>query len=62
MTNRTTLPALLFLPLLALGCAYAHVRSGVTPAGAFIDPLPELVADDLAAVAAAVLGGWSPGA
>ena len=41
-----------------LGCAYAHVCSGVTPPGAVIDPMPELVADDLAAVAAVVLGGW----
>ncbi len=43
-----------------LGCAYAHVASGVTPAGSAIDPVPELVAADLAAVAATLLGGWSP--
>lgn len=41
-----------------LGCAYAHVCSGVTPSGAIIDPIPELLADDLAAVAATLLGGW----
>ena len=45
----------------ALGCAYAHVNSGVTPRGTPISPLPELTADDLAAVAAAILAGWSPG-
>ena len=42
----------------ALGCAYAHVWSGVTPAGTALEPTPELVADDLAAVAAVLLGGW----
>ena len=45
----------------ALGCAYAHVWSGVTPSGTSLEPTPELVADDLAAVAAAILGGWRPG-
>ena len=45
----------------ALGCAYAHVNSGVTPRGTPVSPAPELIADDLAAVAAAVLAGWSPG-
>ncbi len=45
----------------ALGCAYAHVNSGVTPLGTDISPAPELVADDLAAVTAAMLGGWQPG-
>ena len=45
----------------ALGCAYAHVWSGVTPPGTPLDPQPELVADDLAAVASALLGGWRPG-
>ena len=44
-----------------LGCAYAHVCSGVTPAGAVLDPMADLVVDDLAAVAAAILGGWQPG-
>lgn len=44
-----------------LGCAYAHVHSGVTPRGAPVSPAPELIADDLAAVAAAILAGWSPG-
>lgn len=43
-----------------LGCAYAHVNSGVTPAGSEVRPTPELLADDLAGVAAAVLGGWRP--
>lgn len=45
----------------ALGCAYAHVNSGVTAPGTEIDPLPDMVADDLAGVVAAVLGGWLPG-
>ncbi len=45
----------------ALGCAYAHVWSGVTQAGTHLNPVPELVVDDLAAVAAALLGGWRPG-
>lgn len=44
-----------------LGCAYAHVNSGVTPAGTLVDPAPDLIADDLSAVAAAVLAGWRPG-
>ena len=43
-----------------LGCAYAHVHSGVTPAGSVVEPTPELVANDLAGVAAALLGGWRP--
>ncbi|MEQ1872252.1 MAG: HAD-IIA family hydrolase [Ilumatobacteraceae bacterium] len=43
-----------------LGCVYAHVHSGVTPQGTAISPAPELIAADLAAVAAAVLSGWSP--
>lgn len=43
-----------------LGCAYAHVNSGVTPAGAPVSPTPELICDDLAGVAAAVLAGWRP--
>lgn len=41
-----------------LGCAYAHVNSGVTLAGTPVTPVPDLIADDLAAVAAALLGGW----
>lgn len=45
----------------ALGCAYAHVNSGVTPAGTPISPAPDLVVDDLAAVAYALLDGWRPG-
>ncbi len=44
-----------------LGCAYAHVNSGVTPAGTVVNPVPDLIAHDLAAVAQAVLGGWCPG-
>ena len=43
-----------------LGCAYAHVNSGVTPAGTEVRPVPDLIADDLAAVAAIVLSGWRP--
>jgi 4-nitrophenyl phosphatase len=39
-----------------LGCRYAHVWSGVTPWGAEVDPAPDLAADDLAAVAAVLLG------
>jgi len=45
----------------ALGCAYAHVESGVTAAGANIDPTPDLVAADLATVAMALMDGWLPG-
>ena len=42
-----------------LGCAYAHVRSGVTPPGTVVDPTPDLEADDLAAVATLlVTGEW----
>ncbi|CAN5415522.1 HAD-IIA family hydrolase [soil metagenome] len=44
----------------ALGCAYAHVDSGVTSPGAALSPEPELAAHDLAAVAAALIGGWQP--
>jgi 4-nitrophenyl phosphatase len=40
-----------------LGCRYAHVRSGVTPADALVVPTPDLEVDDLAAVADAVIGG-----
>jgi 4-nitrophenyl phosphatase len=40
-----------------LGCRYAHVWSGVTPFGADVMPAPDLVVDDLAAVADAVIGG-----
>ncbi len=43
-----------------LGCAYAHVHSGVTPAGTPVEPTPELIVNDLAAVAAIVLSGWRP--
>lgn len=38
-----------------LGCAYAHVHSGVTAKNAPLDPAPDLVADDLASVAAHLL-------
>lgn len=34
-----------------LGCRYAHVRSGVTPAGTVVTPVPDVECDDLAAVA-----------
>lgn len=33
-----------------LGCRFALVHSGVTPAGATVDPVPDLVAADLAAL------------
>jgi 4-nitrophenyl phosphatase len=39
----------------ALGCRYAHVWSGVTPAGTLVSPTPDLVAADLAAIAATLL-------
>jgi 4-nitrophenyl phosphatase len=41
----------------ALGCAYAHVRSGVWPTGAPVDPAPQVELDDLAAVAAWIESG-----
>lgn len=37
-----------------LGCRYAHVWSGITPRGAVVDPTPDLVGDDLAAIAALI--------
>ncbi|MDO8389200.1 MAG: HAD-IIA family hydrolase [Actinomycetota bacterium] len=40
-----------------LGCRYAHVWSGVTPLGTIIDPVPDMVGLDLAAVADAVVTG-----
>ncbi|MFZ4720763.1 MAG: HAD-IIA family hydrolase [Ilumatobacteraceae bacterium] len=40
-----------------LGCRYAHVFSGVTPADATVLPTPDLAVADLAAVAEAVLTG-----
>ena len=40
-----------------LGCAYAHVWTGVTPPGELVDPEPDLVAADLAAVAGALVTG-----
>lgn len=42
---------------LTLGCRYAHVRSGVTPAGTFVEPAPDLEADDLAGVADVIVSG-----
>jgi len=42
-----------------LGCAYAHVWSGVTPKGSTVEPSPDILADDLAAVADALLAGTS---
>lgn len=45
----------------ALGCAYAHVNSGVTPPNTPVEHEPALLADDLAAVAATLLAGWRPG-
>jgi len=41
----------------ALGCAYAHVWSGVTPRGTIIDPIPDVAADDLAAVTELLVTG-----
>lgn len=40
-----------------LGCAYAHVWSGVTPAGTIVEPVSDLAAPDLAAVAEALISG-----
>lgn len=40
----------------ALGCAYAHVHSGVTARGDALDPPPDLTGDDLAAVVAMLIG------
>lgn len=40
-----------------LGCRYAHVWSGVTPRGAQVDPVPDLVGDDLGHVVAQLLAG-----
>ena len=34
-----------------LGFRYGHVWSGVTPKGAVVDPVPDLIGDDLAAIA-----------
>ena len=39
----------------ALGCRYAHVESGVTPAGTLVSPTPDIVAADLATVASSLL-------
>jgi HAD superfamily hydrolase (TIGR01450 family) len=39
-----------------LGCRYAHVRSGVTPAGAVFEPVADLEAADLAGVADVIIG------
>jgi HAD superfamily hydrolase (TIGR01450 family) len=40
-----------------LGCAYAQVWSGVTRSGTLIDPVPDLVGDDLHSIAMQLLGG-----
>lgn len=40
----------------ALGCRYAQVRSGVTPAGVRVDPTPAIDVADLAAVVALLVG------
>ena len=40
-----------------LGCGYAQVWSGVTPAGAAVEPQPDLAVDDLAAVADVLVAG-----
>ncbi len=39
-----------------LGCRYAHVWSGVTPRGTVVDPIPDLVGDDLGHVVDQLLG------
>lgn len=39
----------------ALGCRYAQVWSGITAPHSIVDPVPDLVGDDLAAVAALIL-------
>lgn len=44
-----------------LGCRYALVLSGVTPRDAVVEPAPDLVADDLAAVARVLLEGHAGG-
>ena len=36
-------------------CRYAHVQSGVTPAGAVVEPTPDIEVTDLAAVADVLL-------
>lgn len=41
----------------ALGCRYAQVWSGITPRGAVVEPRPDLVGDDLAAIAALLVTG-----
>jgi ribonucleotide monophosphatase NagD (HAD superfamily) len=44
-----------------LGCAYAHVESGITAPGTDVDPPPSLIAADLAGVAKVLLSGDFPG-
>ena len=39
-----------------LGCRYAQVRTGVTPPGAAVEPVPDIDAPDLAAVARQLIG------
>jgi 4-nitrophenyl phosphatase len=43
-----------------LGCAYAHVESGITPPGTPIEPVPTLIAADLQTVAKVLLSGTFP--
>ena len=40
-----------------LGCRYAQVWSGVTPRDAPVEPSPDLVGDDLVAIAGQLTGG-----
>jgi ribonucleotide monophosphatase NagD (HAD superfamily) len=40
----------------ALDCPFALVWSGVTPAGAIVEPAPDLVAADLAGITDQLLG------
>lgn len=44
-----------------LGCAYAHVESGITPPGTVVDPHPTLIAMNLAEVAKVLVGDTFPG-
>lgn len=43
-----------------LGCRYAHVRSGVTPAGSAFEPVADIEVADLAAVADVIIGANDP--
>jgi len=42
---------------LTLGCRYAHVQSGVTPAGTVFEPHPDIEAADLRGVADVIVAG-----